>query len=180
MNSMPFPISLIDRRHIEAQLASALVKGYAAELGEERAVAVLGRVIEELALTAGREAAASPAALPFSYQKDSPLVRLADIVSRVWQGDGALEIVFHERAADVLRFSVTRCRYAEMYAELGIQDLGFHLSCRRDAAFAQGLDPAIVMRRSGTLMRGASHCDFHFTLSRPATPRAYPEHIQSI
>lgn len=163
---MTSAMPLIERRRIEAQLASALVKGYAAELGEERAVAVLARVIEELALAAGREAAASAGPSP----AEPPLIRLAEIVSRVWCGGGALDVTFHERAAETLRFSVTRCRYAEMYAELGIRDLGFHLSCRRDAAFARGLDPSIVMERSGTLMRGAPHCDFHFTRPRPASP----------
>ena len=59
-------------------------------------------------------------------------------------------------------FNVTQCRYAEMYRELGLGELGAILSCQRDAAFCEGYHPALKLARTQTLMQGASHCDFRY------------------
>ncbi len=52
------------------------------------------------------------------------------------------------RMIKILVFKVTRCRYAEKYRELGLQELGEVLSCGRDAAFARGFNPKIGMKRT--------------------------------
>jgi hypothetical protein len=62
-------------------------------------------------------------------------------------------------------FNVTRCRYAEMYRELGIPELGAVLSCHRDGEFCRGYNPAIGFERTQTIMQGATHCDFRYTLA---------------
>jgi len=59
-------------------------------------------------------------------------------------------------------FDVTRCRYAEMYRALGLQDLGEVLSCSRDFSLVEGFNPGIRLRRTQTVMRGAPHCDFRY------------------
>ena len=60
-------------------------------------------------------------------------------------------------------FNVVRCRYSEMYRELGLAELGAVLSCNRDGAFCEGYDPKLKLERTQTLMGGASHCDFRYT-----------------
>ena len=60
--------------------------------------------------------------------------------------------------------NVTRCRYAEMYEELGLQELGYMLSCARDFAMIDGFNPRINLTRTQTIMEGANHCDFLFEL----------------
>ena len=79
-----------------------------------------------------------------------------------WTRNNALEI--EVLAADDHRYSfnVTRCRYAEMYKELGIPELGSILSCGRDYAMSQGFNSHIKLSRSQTIMQGASHCDFRY------------------
>jgi hypothetical protein len=62
---------------------------------------------------------------------------------------------------------VTRCRYAEMYRELGMADLGRVLSCNRDGAFCMGFNPAIQLTRTQTIMEGAACCDFRYALAKP-------------
>jgi len=149
-------VSLIERRRIEAGVAAPLLEAFVAELGEERALAVAREVYSGLAGAAGEAAAKR-----FGRGGLSGLARAA---RELWSADGALEIEFLEESEERLFFNVTRCRYAEAYEELGIRRLGTCLSCSRDAAFAQGFDPAIRMERTQTIMEGAAFCDFRFTL----------------
>ncbi|MFX8852579.1 L-2-amino-thiazoline-4-carboxylic acid hydrolase, partial [Acinetobacter baumannii] len=59
-------------------------------------------------------------------------------------------------------FNVVRCRYAEMYRQMGLGEIGPLLSCNRDGAFCDGYDPKLKLTRSQTIMEGASHCDFRY------------------
>ena len=68
---------------------------------------------------------------------------------------------------------MVRCRYAEMYRRLGLEDLGSTLSCRRDFALAEGFSPDIQLERTQTLMEGAPYCDFRFRRV-PADPPPGP------
>jgi len=47
-----------------------------------------------------------------------------------------------------------------MYRELGLAELGYTLSCNRDASLIEGFSPDIELTRTQTLMEGASYCDF--------------------
>jgi hypothetical protein len=59
---------------------------------------------------------------------------------------------------------VLNCRYAGLYEEMGIKDLGFCLSCCRDEAFARGFNPLIKLVRTQTIMEGGPVCDFRFEM----------------
>jgi len=77
-----------------------------------------------------------------------------------WTKGHALEIDVLDEGEKVFAFNVTRCRYAEMYRELGIPQLGPILSCSRDFALIEGFSPRIRLTRTQTLMGGAPFCDF--------------------
>ena len=139
------------RREIEAGVIAPLVAAFAAEIGGERAHAILADVVRKLAVDAGCAAAASGTGL-------DGLKRAVDR----WTEGGALELTVLRDDADGFDFDVTRCRYAELYHALGIPELGPLLSCNRDAAFIDGFDPAIRFARTQTIMGGASHCDFRY------------------
>jgi hypothetical protein len=81
-----------------------------------------------------------------------------------WKKDDALQIEVLEQNDQQLSFNVTRCRYAELYRALGIPELGALLSCNRDFAMSSGFNPNMSLTRTQTMMDGASHCDFRFTL----------------
>jgi hypothetical protein len=76
-----------------------------------------------------------------------------------------METYILEATGEKFSFNVTRCRYAGMYRELGIPELGAILSCNRDFALIQGFNPQIDLARTQTIMEGAAFCDFRFTLT---------------
>jgi hypothetical protein len=82
----------------------------------------------------------------------------------LWQKDDALKMVPLRQTETDYAFDVTRCRYAEMYKEMGLEEIGHLLSCNRDAAFSEGSNPRIELTRTQTIMQGASHCDFRYKL----------------
>lgn len=153
MTSVP----LIVQREIEANLAVALIQRYADVLGQPEAVALARESIQDLAENAGRKLAHQFGA--------NGLEDLARVVREVWAREDALGVTFHTVSRDRLDFDVHRCRYAELYDRLGIREMGIHLSCCRDAAFARGFNAAIHMERRQTIMEGAPCCDFRFTLA---------------
>ena len=58
-------------------------------------------------------------------------------------------------------------RYAEMYSALGIPELGAVFSCNRDYAMVGGFNADAKLRRTQTIMEGASHYDFRFRFPQP-------------
>ena len=145
------PLPLLQQREIEAGVIAPLFRAFAAEAGEERAREIVGGVIRELAKQAGCAAAAS----------GNDLARLKQVVAK-WTEGGALELTVLRDDAEAFEFNVTRCRFAEMYARLGLADLGGLLSCARDAAMIDGFNPDIAFARTQTIMAGASYCDFRY------------------
>ena len=152
-------LSLLAQREVEAKIVGPIVRGFIAELGPDRALAIVREVVAGLARDRGAELARAVG--------EASLSAFAADIDR-WREGGALEIEFLDRGPDRLGFNVTRCRYAEMYRALGLADLGGSLSCQRDFALIQGFNPAIHLSRTQTLMEGAPHCDFRF--QAPAAP----------
>ena len=86
----------------------------------------------------------------------------------LWTRDGALERDLIEQNERRFRFNVTRCKYAEMYRDMGLSEIGHLLSCQRDATFCEGYDKRLKLKRTQTIMQGASHCDFDYTYEQDA------------
>jgi hypothetical protein len=159
---MDTPITLLEQREIEARIVGPIFRAFAEEIGEARAREILTGVIRELARSSGEQTA--------RHAGGGELTRLGGVIE-TWKRGGSLELdVLHEEK-DRLDFNVTRCRFAEMYRRLGLEDLGAILSCDRDGAMVEGFNPAIHFERTQTLMEGASHCDFRYR----AEPKSEPE-----
>ncbi len=153
-------MSLLQRRRLEAGVFKLVFAVLAEDWGRETALQVIGRAVEGDARTAGEDFAAQAPGGP-------SLEHFATILERLGQG-GALELDQVELVPGRFSYRVTRCRYLEQYAEMGIdRELAYALSCRRDAAFARGYHPALVMERDSTLAQGRSQCRFVYTW-RPA------------
>lgn len=149
-------IGILQQRRIEAAFAKGIFAEMAAELGEDRARAILTRAVVKLAKqAAGAMAAEAP---------DGPGLDHFVAIQERWTRDDALAVEVVERSAATYGFNVTRCRYAEMYREMGLEGLGAVLSCNRDGAFCEGYDPRLTLTRTQTLMGGASHCDFRYRM----------------
>lgn len=150
-------IRLIEQREIEARMASELVAAYAEAIGHDQALKIAGQAVGRMACQAGRDLRAAAGT--------GTLQDLAGVVRDIWARDGALTIDLRETSPTKLRFNVTRCRYAELYERMDVKDLGYYLSCGRDAAFAQGFNANIRLTRTQTIMQGAAYCDFCFDLT---------------
>jgi len=151
-------VGVLMRRQIEARIIAPLVEAFAAEIGRERTLEIVARTIKEIARAQGRQIAerAGGNGIP-------------ELVARsaAWRKDDALETVTLEQSETVYDYNVTRCRYAEMYKELGIPELGFVLSCNRDFSFGEGFNPDLRLMRTQTIMQGAPFCDFRYRLREP-------------
>ncbi len=147
------PLNLLQRREIEARIVGPLVRGFIDAMGRDAALEVVRRVISDLAREGGADLAARLG--------DASLATFAQVLD-LWREGGALELDVLEQTPERLSFNVTRCRYAEMYRSLGLEELGGSLSCCRDFALVEGFNTDIELERTQTLMEGATHCDFRF------------------
>ncbi|AGA26265.1 L-2-amino-thiazoline-4-carboxylic acid hydrolase [Singulisphaera acidiphila] len=153
MSSDTHRLSLLHQREIEARIVGPIIHAVRDELGEEKTLSLLRRVISDLARQSGTELAAQLG--------EATLAAFSGSLDR-WREGGALEFEMLERTEERLSFNVTRCRYAEMYRALGLADLGSSLSCQRDFSLVEGFNPAIRLSRTQTLMEGAPFCNFRF------------------
>lgn len=147
-------IGVLNRRLIEARVVTPLLSALAAEFGAERVHQIARDVIIGIARRQGNELA--------MHSGGRSLPVLHGTLDH-WTANDALTLDVLEVSDATLAFDVTRCRYAEMYRELGIPELGAILSCNRDGALIEGFNPEVTLQRTQTLMGGASHCDFRYT-----------------
>ena len=137
---------------IKFNIIKSIFEELKSELGENRAKQILSAAIIKDALTQGRAYAEELGA-------ETSLAEFHGLLPQ-WTANGALEIELLTETETTLNYNVTRCRYAEMYKEMGLSEIGHILSCGRDGTFCKGYDRRIKLERSQTIMQGASHCDF--------------------
>ena len=147
-------ITHLKRREIQAPIIASFIKGFAEEIGYDKAIAIAEKVIRDDAISSGKKLARGLA--------KNTLSELSKIVTEVWAEDGAMRIEMIRQSDNELFFDVTYCAYAEMYQKMGIRELGFILSCSRDVPFIEGFNPELELRRTKTLMDGADCCDFRY------------------
>jgi hypothetical protein len=147
-------LGILARRRIEAEILAPVYDELKAEVGVERARAILSKAVRRAAIAAGKAFAdRTPGATDLStFRAIQPL----------WTKDGALEIETLQTTPEAYDFNVRRCRYAETYKQMGLAEIGSLLSCNRDGAFCEGYDPRLKLTRTKTIMEGADHCDFRY------------------
>lgn len=152
---MAEPMGILERRRIEAEILKPVYEEMAARFGEAAAQDVLDTAITKAAMAAA-------AGFAEAEPQGTSLQSFADLMP-LWQKDDALRMEVQRQDATHYDFNVTRCRYAEMYRDMGLGHIGHLLSCNRDGAFCAGYDPKLKMTRTQTIMQGATHCDFRYT-----------------
>ncbi|MDF0606680.1 L-2-amino-thiazoline-4-carboxylic acid hydrolase [Neisseriaceae bacterium TC5R-5] len=147
-------IGILQRRRIEAEIIKPIYEIMKRELGIEKAQAIIEEAITETAVNTGKQ---------FAAQESAP-TSIASFVSLqyLWEKDDALQIEVLANNAENYDYNVKRCRYAEMYQELGLAEIGFLLSCNRDSKFIEGYAPHIQLERPHTIMNGDGFCDFRY------------------
>ena len=147
-------IPVIEQAKIQAQVLVPLVKALQAELGEDRANALVRKALGDTYRHLGGQ---------WWQAKGSEHVgeNVASAFAAWAKGD-ALDYSVRAQSRDTYEIDVTGCRYAQFYKELGEPELGFLLVCSADFTFAEGFGPDIELTRTQTIMQGANHCDFRY------------------
>jgi hypothetical protein len=151
-------IPLIEQVKIQAQVLVPLVKALQAELGEERANAIVRKALGDLYRKHGEKWWRAKAARNLGE-------KLASAFDMYAAGD-ALDYEVIKQAPDAFEINVTGCRYAKFYKEIGAPELGFLLTCSADFPIAEGFGTEVQLTRTQTIMQGASHCDFRYVLKQ--------------
>jgi hypothetical protein len=149
---------VLTRREIEARILAPLLAALGEEFGQERVLELVRNVIIQTARHQGEQIAENGGGNSLAHF----IAALED-----WKKDDAMQIDVLEQNEERFFFNVQRCRYADLYRELGIPELGRILSCNRDFSLIEGFNPGIRLARSQTIMEGAPFCDFRYELERP-------------
>lgn len=153
-------VPILVRRQIEALLLKHVLAVITERSSRAEAEAVIGEVCSKSAIEQGQMLAEDLGRTP-------DLKDFMDILPN-WTREDALKLDVLQASEDSMDFNVLRCRYAEMYKEMGLGDIGHLLSCNRDGDFCIGYNPDIELTRTQTIMKGASHCDFRYRLKKDA------------
>ncbi len=154
-------LSMLERRRIEATILKHVYETLKASHGVSVAQKAIADSVRRSSIEQGAQMAT----------EDNGQTSLQSFIDRqeLWTRGGALAIDVKEQSGDKFKFNVTRCEYARMYREMGLGDIGHLLSCQRDGTFCEGYDDKLKLKRTQTIMQGASHCDFEYTYDAPKT-----------
>lgn len=147
-------LPLLERRRLEAAVLILVIRAMQAEFGDERVNEVVGKTIRDIARAQGA-----------AEREHHAVATVEDVAERTMHGilrEGSLIADVVEQDDERFGFNVTRCKFVEMYEEMGARDLGPLLSCGRDFAYFEGLAPGIDFDRTQTRMQGAPFCDFRY------------------
>lgn len=145
-------IGVLLRRETEARILIPFVEELIKAFGKAETLNILEKTIIQEAKKQGKELSKE-----YGNNVDAFLETL-----NFWTKDNALEIDILEKSDSKLNFNVTRCKYAEMYNDMNIKDLGAILSCNRDAALIQGFNSKATLQRKDTIMNGDKCCTFRY------------------
>lgn len=156
----PPGLSMFDKRRIEAEILKHVYDALVASHGRQVAEDAIAEAVRRSAVEQGRRFAAEA--------PEGPSLQGFIEMQELWTKGGALEVEVLGRTETSYDFNVTRCRYSEMYRQMGLGEIGHLLSCQRDGTFCEGYDPKLKLTRTQTIMQGASHCDFRFRYGEDA------------
>jgi hypothetical protein len=102
-------ISVLEQARVQAQVLVPLIKTLQAELGEERANALVRKALRDLYRRYGEEF--------WKAKNERNLGKAVASAFSTYARDDALDYRIGEQSEDVFAIDVTRCRYAEFYRE---------------------------------------------------------------
>lgn len=149
-----YDVPVLLRREIEALMIKPFLDAFEQELGHEKTYAIAEKVVQEIARAQGAEY------VEVLGGNDAAALKRQE---EAWTAGDALEVE-NDLSEDgtVLKQTIKRCAYVDMYTRIGMKDLGAMLSCMRDEYFYAGFNPEMEMTRTKTLMCGGDCCDFCF------------------
>jgi predicted ArsR family transcriptional regulator len=148
-------LSLLDKTRIQAQVLVPVLRALRAELGREKADAI---VKEALRGWSKNLFAAIADGVDGSPRRKWAAMHSA--MAAATEQDVTVETRRHDKEA--LEFDVTHCRFAEFFRALGEPELGALLICETDFDIAAAGGGEIAFTREQTIMKGAPSCTFRY------------------
>ena len=151
-------IPTLEQVKIQAGVLVPLVKALQAELGVERANAIVRKALGDLYRGYGEK-----------WWKSHGSANVGASMATAFDGfaaGDALDYDVLKQTPEAFEVNVTGCRYAEFYKALGVPELGFLLTCSADFKMADGYGAGVELKRTQTIMQGAKYCDFRYTLKK--------------
>ena len=153
-------ISLLEMVKIQAQVLVPLVRALRKELGTERANQIVAEALRswsrELYHRIGEQMQGRP-------------TEKFDAMMEAWMPKIGSDVDFDtiRQTPEQWDFNITGCRYAEFFRQLGEPELGALLLCEQDLHVTELLgSPEVKLERTQTIMKGASYCDFRWSMKR--------------
>jgi hypothetical protein len=150
-------ITALEQVKIQAQTLVPLVKALQAELGEERANAIVRWALGDQWRKFGEA---------WWREHTGDLSEKIGALGRMFAAEDAIDAEVIKQTPDAYEFNITGCRYAQFDKELGAPELGFLLVCSQDYPMTAGFGANVRLTRTQTIMQGASYCDSRFSLSK--------------
>jgi hypothetical protein len=148
-------ISLLDEAKLQAQVLVPVLRALRAELGREKADALVAGALREWTRALYHRIGAAKdgdARQKWDAVWAALRPRIGDAVDRELLRDDP----------EAREYNVTRCAYAEFFKALGEPELGALLLCDVDFHIAEIGGDRFEFRRTQTIMQGAPYCDFRY------------------
>ncbi|KRR20856.1 hypothetical protein CQ14_26540 [Bradyrhizobium lablabi] len=151
-------LSLLDKTRIQAQVLVPVLRALRAELGKEKADAIVKQALrdwsKQLFADVGARVEGS------ARRKWAAMhTALADVSER------EVTVEMRRQDKEALEFDVTHCRFAEFFRALGEPELGTLLVCATDFDIVDAGGSEVSLSRDQTLMQGAPSCTFRYAFS---------------
>src|SRR5262249_46688381 len=134
-------IPLIERVKIQAEVLIPRAKALRADLGEERANAIVRQALGGMYRRFGEEWCAPS-------QGSSGLRGSVGSFFEKFAAGAALDYTVVKQAPEAFEVDVTGCRYARFYQALGVPELGFLLTCCAAFPMADGFGANVKLTRT--------------------------------
>jgi hypothetical protein len=137
---------VLEATKIQARAVIPIVKALEAELGKERAHAIVGRAIADNYVTWRDRRGFEPDTHPGT-------------------DDGMgfpVEKTVVENNDDAYGHNITGCAFADYFRSIGEPEIGALMTCGVDFAAEAHMRPGWEFTRTQTRMQGAAHCDFRW------------------
>jgi len=148
-------LSLLDKTRIQAQVLVPVLRALRAELGKEKADAIVKRALrdwsKQLFAAVGDGIDGRPR---------RKWAALQAVWAQISEPHVAAEIRRHDKEA--FEIDVTECRFAEFFRALGEPELGALLVCEADFEIAAASGGEVSLSRDQTIMQGAPSCTFRY------------------
>ena len=148
-------IPVIEQVKVQARVLVPLLQALQKELGEDRANNIVRSALGEHYRKLGEKW--------WDSRKTKDLGENMASAFATYARQDAVEYTVLNKNEDTFEADVTACRYAQFYKEIGAPELGFLLVCSSDFPMAEGMGPDVKLKRTQTIMQGASHCDFRYS-----------------